>query len=154
VILGLPGLSLALLIIPGKEVNRYGNPPPSIRSQRFTAAIMVFLTIVAWSAFYLYIFRPAFQAYETRNAISGGVWGKITGESPIAQFTFASPNSGSITLNTGQNVPMTYRARYRTLYLSFSLNDNQYLEQLQYNIKSNQLEMMEGDAIVGIYERR
>jgi hypothetical protein len=152
-VLGLPVLNLALLVVPGAAANRFGEQPTSDRSERLAALVMLLLTIAACSAYYLYVFRPAFQAYETRNAIGGAPWEKRSGESPIAYLGFTSPGSGSITLETGEHIPMNYRARYRTLYLSFAVDGASYIEQLQYNVELDRLEMLDGDAIIGTYER-
>jgi len=152
-IFGLPGPNLALLAIRGQAANRYGDPPAPVRSERLIAPVMVVLMLIACSAYYLYIFRPAIQAYETRKAIGGGSWRMLTGASPITQFNFVSPTGGSIILDTGQRVPMTYRARYRTVYLSLALDGNQYLEQLQYNVQTDRLELIDGGAIIGTYGR-
>jgi uncharacterized membrane protein YhaH (DUF805 family) len=153
-VLGLPGPNLALLVIPGRATNRYGDPPTSVRREPMVAAVMVLLTIGACSAYYRYTYLPAIQAYETRNAIIGGTWEKLTGSSPIAQLDFTAPTSGSITLDTGQRVPMTYRARYRVLYLSFQIGGIPYAGQLQHNLQSGQIEITDGEVIVGTYERR
>ena len=152
-VLGLPGPNLALLAIRGKTANRYGDPPAPVGSERLIASLMVVLTLVACSAYYLYIFRPAIQAYETRNAIGGGSWRMLTGASPIDQLNFVSPTGGSIILDTGQRVSMTYRARYRNVYVSFTLDGNQYLEQLQHNTQTDRLEVIDGGAIIATYGR-
>jgi len=152
-VLGLPGPNLVLLLIPGRAANRYGEQPTSARSERLVALVMFVLTIAACGAYYLYVFRPAIQAYETRNAIGGTPWEKRSGESPIIHLSFTSPTSGSITLETGQHLPMNYRARYRTLYLSFTVDGTAYMEQLQHNVELNRLELLDGDAIIGSYER-
>jgi len=152
-VLGLPGPNLVLLLVPGKASNRFGEQPTSDRSECIVALTMVLLTITACSAYYFYVFRPAIQAYETRNAIGGVPWEKRSGASPIVRLSFTSPTSGSITLETGQHIPMKYRARYRTLYLSFTVDGTSYMEQLQHNVQFNRLEMLDGDAISGTYER-
>jgi hypothetical protein len=152
-VLGLPGLNLALLVVPGRATNRFGEPPTSARGERLAAFVMLILLIAACGAYYLYIFRPAIQAYETRNAIDGPPWEKRSGESPITRLSFTSPTAGSITLDTGQHTPMKYRARYRTLYLSFTVDGVSYIEQVQHNVQSDRLELLDGDAIIGTYER-
>ena len=153
-ILGLPGPNLALLVIPGRAANRYGEPLAFARREGLIAAVMVLLTIAACSAYYLYIFRPAIQAYETRNAIGGAPWKKLSGKSAISRLEFTSPVAGFITLDTGQRIPMKYRGRYRTLYLSFTLDGVQYSDQLQHNTQSHRLEMSDGGAIIGTYGQR
>jgi len=151
VILGLPGANILLMVMPSKGANRYGDPLSSGRKERLIAVLMVILTIAACSVYYFYIFRPALQAYETRNAIGGRAWERMTGASPITKLNFTAPASGEIVIDTDQRISMTYRARYRTVYLSFTLDGNQYLQPMQYNVKSGQLEMTDGDAVVGTY---
>lgn len=152
-VLGLPGPNLVLLVVPGREPNRYGEQPASIRSERLVALVMLLLTIGACGVYYLYVFRPAIQAYETRNAIGGAPWEKHSGESPIVRLSFTAPTTGSITLQTGQQIPMNYRGRYRTLYVSFTVEGVSYMEQLQHNVQLNRLDMIDGDAVTGTYER-
>ena len=119
------------------------------------ALVMVLLTIAALHRFdYLYVFRPAIQAYETRNAIGGASWQKLSGESRITEFNFTSPIGGSITLDDGSRIAMRYRARYRTLYLQFSLDGAQYTEVLQHKPETGQLEVVDGDVIIGTYGRQ
>lgn len=152
-LLGLPVLNVALLVVPGKTTNRFGEPPTLASGERLVAFVMLLLSIAACGAYYLYTFRPAYQAYETRNAIGGGSWGKRSGESPIDRLSFTAPTSGFITLETGQQVAMIYRARYRTLYVSFTVDGVSYMQQIQHNVEADRLEMLDGDAIIGTYER-
>src|SRR5262245_35739060 len=63
-LLGLPGPNLLLLAIPGKAATRYGDPPASVGRERVAALAMGALTLIACSVYYLYIARPAIQAYE------------------------------------------------------------------------------------------
>ena len=151
--LGLPGPNLVLLVVPGRATNRFGEPPTSARSERLAAVVMLLLSIAACGAYYLYIYRPAIQAYETRNAIDGPPWEKRSGESPIARLSFTSPTAGSMTLDTGQSISMNYRARYRTLHLSFAVDGVSYVELVRHNVQADRLEMLDGDAIIGTYER-
>jgi hypothetical protein len=152
--LGLPGPNLALLAIPGNSgVNRYGQPLSPVRSERLIAPVMVLLTIASCGLYYLYGFRPAFQAYETRNAIMTAGWEKAAGDSPISRVEFTAPTKGVITLDSGEQIPMDYRARYRTLYLSFTLDGVGYAAEIRHNTDSNELEMLEDNAVTGTYRQ-
>jgi uncharacterized membrane protein YhaH (DUF805 family) len=155
-LLGLPGPNLALLGISGNaERNRFGEVPRIARTEWVAAPVAVLLTIVSCSAYYLYIFRPAFQAYETRLAIIGDApWERSSGELAIQSFEFTKPTSGVITLDSGEGVPMLYRVRYRDLEVMFDLEGTRYAVQVRHDAHRNVLEAIEDGRVVGVYGQR
>ncbi len=154
-LLGLPGPNLALLVIPGsRNANRFGAVPGVSRGEWIAASLTILLTVAACSAYYLYIYRPAIQAYETRNAIGKGPWERTSGDLAIQRLEFTKPTSGSITFDSNQVVSMTYRGRYRNLEIQFEHEGAWYALQARYNVDVNVIEIIEDERIVGIYGQR
>lgn len=151
-VLGLPGINLLLLAIPGNnKINRFGDPPlsPSPKEKWVTGGATA-ATISVLVLIYVWIVEPAVAAYQTRVVIIPVPWVRVDDDILIERIDFTTARSLRMKIEGYETADATYDAVGRSLYVTIALDGTLYDLEFRYDPDSGLLKYIEEDKVLGV----